>query len=111
MVGPTVTYTGMVTNTGNTPLVLSEGDDSNCSEIEFVGGDDNDDGKLDLDEEWDIPVHPDPRRRGSPQEEILVENTAFVVGVDPAGNEVDDEDDRGGRDHHPGHQPGEGGLG
>ncbi len=42
----------------------------------------------------DIPVHPDPRGGPAPdQDEIFVENTAFVVGVDPTGVQVDDEAD------------------
>jgi uncharacterized repeat protein (TIGR01451 family) len=90
--GNPVTYTGVVTNTGNTPLVLSEGDDSNCHDIELISGDTNDNGKLDVDEEWTFQCTR-VLQSALTQEDVFVDNTAFVVGVDPAGTQVEAEDD------------------
>ena len=89
--GTEVTYTGTVTNTGDVPLVLSDGGDDHCSDIEFIDGDTNGDGRLDLTETWTYQCTR-TLQAGLTQDEILVDNTADVTGVDPNGEVVTDDD-------------------
>jgi uncharacterized repeat protein (TIGR01451 family) len=50
--GGPVTYTFVVTNTGNVPLTTVGVADDKCSPVTFVGGDTDGDDKLDLTESW-----------------------------------------------------------
>jgi uncharacterized repeat protein (TIGR01451 family) len=91
--GQTVTYTGLVENTGNTPLVLSSGGDDVCdSEIVQIGGDDDGDNRLDVDETWTFQCTTTYQHAVTDQE-IIQPNTANVTGVDPAGTPVSDTAD------------------
>ena len=50
--GGDVTYTYVVTNTGDVPLSDVTVSDNKCDPVTFADGDTNDDGVLDLDESW-----------------------------------------------------------
>ncbi|MEA2620128.1 MAG: hypothetical protein QOC97_901, partial [Chloroflexota bacterium] len=50
--GGDVTYTYVVTNTGDVPLSTVSVSDNKCSSVTYVSGDANDDGVLDLTETW-----------------------------------------------------------
>jgi len=50
--GGDVTYTYVVTNTGDVPLSTISVSDNKCSAVAYVSGDTNDDGVLDLTETW-----------------------------------------------------------
>lgn len=83
--GDTVTYTYVVSNTGENALSNVTLTDDKCSNVEFVNGDDDGDVLLDLDETWTFTC-----------EQALTEDTtnvATVVGTDPDGDTVDDTDD------------------
>ncbi len=90
--GGTVTYTFEVTNPGNTPLIVTDGDDSNCESVDFIGGDANGDQRLDTTETWTYECTR-VLKEGLTQEDIFVDNTAEVHGVDPEGTQVDAEAD------------------
>jgi uncharacterized repeat protein (TIGR01451 family) len=90
--GQTVTYTGVIDNTGNTPLVLSSGGDDICdSPIVMIGGDDDGDNRLDVDELWTFECTTTYQEPVT-DEEIIVPNTASVTAVDPAGTTLSDSD-------------------
>ena len=85
-------YLYEVNNTGNVPLALdpdppAEGGDGICAPLEFVEGDTNADGLLDVDETWvyscETPLDRDQNNVGPPPGDLsgVVQNEVDVVGV------------------------------
>lgn len=90
-VGDEVTYTFVVTNTGEVPLLDVTITDPLCDPgtLSDFSGDGNDNGRLDLSETWTAScTHVVTASDGDP-----VPNTAVVNGEDRAGNPVSDSDD------------------
>ena len=57
--GGDVTYTYVVTNTGDVALSSIKVDDDKCSPVEYVSGDEDGDSKLDVKESLDVRVQAD----------------------------------------------------
>jgi uncharacterized repeat protein (TIGR01451 family) len=77
--GDTVTYTFTVTNTGDTPLSGVTVADNIAGNANYVSGDTNNDGKLDLNETW---IFTKNYTIPTPQTDDVV-NTATACGYDP----------------------------
>jgi uncharacterized repeat protein (TIGR01451 family) len=82
--GDIVTYTYTVTNIGDDPLSAVQLSDDRCSQMMSVGGDDNDNYRLDLDETWTYTC--------STALDSDTINTAIVTGTDSAGGTVSAQD-------------------
>jgi uncharacterized repeat protein (TIGR01451 family) len=84
--GETITYTYTVTNVGNCPLKEISLTDDKVSPVNYVSGDANNDGWLDLDETWTYTASWVVPSFG------LVTNTATVTGKDNLDEQVSDQD-------------------
>ena len=82
--GDTVTYTYVVTNTGGEPLANVTIDDDKCPTVTFVGGDANDDNKLDVAETWTYAC--------TQAISVNTTNVVTVTGDDDDGNTATDDD-------------------
>ena len=88
-----VTYTMVVTNTGDTPLANVTLSDPLCGSVEFVDGDVNEDGLLDLTESWTYTCSAilfEPVPLGTAVAPVT--NTATVQGTDVLGLTVAADD-------------------
>jgi uncharacterized repeat protein (TIGR01451 family) len=82
-----VIFTYVVTNTGNSPISnIIVTDDKLGTISNFTGGDDNNDGKLDMGEIWTYTTTPIAAQAG------LQTNIGTVTGDDVLGNSVIDDD-------------------
>jgi len=91
-----ITATYEVTNPGNTPLTLASITDDTCAAVEPAvdepnAGDTDGDGRLDVTETWTFTCTAEARASGGGPP-VEVTNTVTVVGVDPSGATVQDDD-------------------
>jgi uncharacterized repeat protein (TIGR01451 family) len=82
--GDAVTYTYVVTNTGDDPLSGMNVSDDKCNSVRFVGGDNNDNYLFDPGEIWTYTC--------STVLSADTTNTAIATGTDSAGGIVSDTD-------------------
>jgi uncharacterized repeat protein (TIGR01451 family)/gliding motility-associated-like protein len=94
-VGETITYTFTVSNQGNVPLSNITVTDPlpGLSAITFVGGDDNGDGILDLDEVWTYTASYTITQLDIEAGQVV--NQALATGDAPDGTTVEDESGTG----------------
>lgn len=86
VVGSTATYTFTITNTGDTPLAVQSVIDDLAGEAEYVSGDTDDDGLLDVGEVWVATAsYKLPTTPGN------VKNTVTVCAVDELEEETCEE--------------------
>jgi uncharacterized repeat protein (TIGR01451 family) len=81
--GGPVTYTFVVTNTGDVPLTSVDVDDDKCSPVTFVSGDTDGDDKLDLTESWTFTC----------TAQITVDTTNVAVATGHDGDTTVTDDD------------------
>jgi len=81
--GGSVTYTYVVTNTGNVPLTNVTVSDDKCSPVDYVSGDTDGDSKLDLTESWTFSCTTDLT--------ATTTNTAVAAGYDGEDQVTDDD--------------------